>query len=411
MNRIEDAPMIIFDDNKTSAFYPLALNRGVGDLRCGILKLRQRLQQFLGDDQYRVWIEPHLKPLYQERHPDWQINQPSAAGTLFVNSRLKVSLESIQALEQLAVQECLANGDDLIAFRAEEVFSSLPSLETLKGKGFAVTSRNLPVYHHLGDVIHDNGRLLRFDFEQFFYEKDNYLETEPGVTALNPYNIWIGENVELKPGVVLDASDGPIVLDEGVRVLPNAVVIGPAYIGKHSLIKVGAKIYPNTSIGPVCKVGGEVEGSIFQAYSNKQHDGFLGHSYVGEWVNIGADTNNSDLKNTYKSVSFYSYAHGKKIDSGSMFLGAMLADHVKLGINASLNTGCVVGIGSNLWGSDLIADFIPDFSWGMASELTRHRFDSFCQTADLVKQRRDLPFTVTERTLYQNLYPEPGTPV
>ncbi|MBW6513631.1 MAG: hypothetical protein K0B87_02620 [Candidatus Syntrophosphaera sp.] len=398
--------MIIFDDHKAACFYPLALNRSVGDLRCGILKLRQRLQQFLGDGEYQLWLEPRLQALYRERHPGWQINQASDPGSLFVNSRLMVTFEAVEAVEKLRANQCLQRGDELIAFRARDSFSSLPKLADLKEAGFSLISCELASYGNLSDLIHDNERLLRFDFEQFFYEQDNYFETEPGVTALNPYSIWIGENVELKPGVVLDASEGPIVLDEGVRVLPNAVIIGPAYIGRNSLIKVGAKIYPGSSIGPVCKIGGEVEGSIFQAFSNKQHDGFLGHSYVGEWVNIGADTNNSDLKNTYGNVGFYSYAAKDKVDSGRMFLGALIADHVKLGINASLNTGCVVGIGCNLWGSDLIADFIPDFSWGRASELSRHRFEAFCQTAGLVKQRRKLPFTAAERELYQTLYAE-----
>lgn len=396
--------MIVFDDNKANCFYPLTLNRSVGDLRCGILKLRQRLQQLLGADETSIWIDPRLKALYVERHPDWKINQPSENEDLWVNSRLKVKNETIEAVRNLPVQYCLHRGDELIAWRGKFSSPLPPAVDDLKALGFKLIACELETYTSLSDLIHDNGRLLRYDFEHFFYDQDNYFETEPGVTALNPYKIWISENVELKPGVVLDASDGPIVLDEGTRVLPNAVIIGPAYIGKNSLIKVGAKIYPNTSIGPVCKVGGEVEGSIFQAYSNKQHDGFLGHSYLGEWVNVGADTNTSDLKNTYKSVSFYSYARQAKIDSGAIFLGALIADHVKLGINTSINTGCVIGLGSNLWGPDLISDFIPDFSWGMASELTRYRFDKFCEAATLVKQRRKLAFSAAEEELYRQIH-------
>lgn len=395
--------MIVFDDSKADAFYPLTLNRCVGDLRCGILKLRQRLQQLFGDEDQAVWIDPRLEKLYQERHPDWLINQLPRANTLFVNSRLKISPEAIEAVSRLKLGQCLHHDEDLLAYFGNWPASEAPSTSELSLQGCEMIPSQTCLYANLSDIIHHNEQMLRFDFEQFFYDKDNYFETEPGVTILNPYNVWLAENVELKPGVVLDASAGPIVLDEGVRVLPNAVIIGPAYIGKNSLIKVGAKIYGGSSIGPVCKVGGEVEGSIFQAYSNKQHDGFLGHSYIGEWVNIGADTNNSDLKNTYKNVAFYSYAAQGKVDSGSMFLGALLADHVKLGINTSLNTGSVIGIGSNLWGSDLISDFIPDFSWGQAKELTSYRFEAFCQTAEAVKARRNLPFTDLERSLLQQI--------
>lgn len=396
--------MIVFDDNKANAFYPLTLNRSVGDLRCGILKLRQRLQALFADDDSQIWLDPGLKGIYAQRHPDWQVNGSCPTGTLWVNSRLKADARSIETVKSLKAGYCLHDDDTLIAFRSNGTISALPEVGELTSLGYNLIPEDIGTYENLSDIIQDNERMIRFDFAEFFYEKDNYFETEPGVTALNPYNIWIGEDVRLKPGVVLDASDGPIVLDEGVRIMPNAVVTGPVYIGKKTLVKVGAKIYPNTSIGPVCKVGGEVEGSIIQAYSNKQHDGFLGHSYIGEWVNIGADTNNSDLKNTYKNVKFHSYAEKGMLDSQSMFLGALIADHVKLGINTSLNTGCVIGLGSNLWGPDLIAGFIPDFSWGTASKLERYRFDAFLETARIMKQRRGLGLSDTEIALYQDLY-------
>ncbi len=394
--------MLVFDDH-ASAFYPLALNRSVGDLRCGILKLRQRLQQLFAAERTAVWIEPRLLTLYAERHPDWLINKKPDQPELWINSRLQVSPAAVSLIQGLEPEQGLRNGEILIAFRSSRCVELPSGPSELQSVGCSLQPCELPVYGNLSDLIHDNDRLLRFDFDHFFSDQDNYFETEPGVTTLNPYQIWIAEGVELKPGVVLDASEGPIVLDEGAKVMPNAVITGPAYIGKHSVVKVGAKIYGGTSIGPVCKVGGEVEGSILQAFSNKQHDGFLGHSFVGEWVNIGADTNNSDLKNTYKNVSFYSYASRGKIDSGSIFLGALLADHVKLGINASLNTGCVVGIGSNLWGADLITGFVPDFSWGQGSQLTTYRFDAFCQTAAAVKQRRQLAFSDAEKDLYRKI--------
>jgi len=260
-----------------------------------------------------------------------------------------------------------------------------------------------PVYHHLADVIHDNKRLIELDFQKVFIDKDNSFETELGVSILHPYNTWLGEGVHLSPGVVIDASDGPVVIDDGVRVMPNAVIMGPTYIGKRSLIRIGTKIYPGTSIGPVCKIGGEIGDTIIQAYSNKQHDGFLGHSYIGEWVNIGADTNNSDLKNNYNTVKFYSYAQQGRIDSGIQFLGTMIGDHTKIGINCSINTGCVIGVACNLYGSSLISDHIPSFSWGEAGDLKHYRFDAFIQTAQNVKQRRDLTLTDTEINLYRHI--------
>jgi len=321
--------MIIFDD-KPQAFYPLTLTRSTSDLRCGILKLRQRLQALIDDNDTHLWIEDRLEPLYMERHPDWSINQPASGGELLVNSRLIPKPENIALVKALKLDEAISSDGSLVAIR-----QASPTPNPIKAwveHGWSVSDarvadRHGMLFRHAADLVHASPDLIRQDFENFFYDKDNFFETEPGVTLLDPYSVWLGEDVVLKPGVVLDASSGPIVIDEGALVMPNAVLVGPCYIGKKSQIKIGAKIYPGTSIGPVCKVGGEVEDSIFQAYSNKQHDGFLGHSCVGEWVNIGADTNNSDLKNTYSNVDFYSYTASEKIDSGSMFMGCVIGDH------------------------------------------------------------------------------------
>ena len=396
--------MIIFDDLQAAAFYPLTLSRSVGDLRCGILKLRQRLQELLHDEDSAVWIEPRLARLYRERHPDWSVNRHPAVETLWVNSRLRPLPGNIEAVQNLKSGECLVCGNEPVAFRGLPAPEFTLAADYFAQAGYKIIALESSLYRNLSDLIQDNSRLLAFDFDHFFHDKDEEFDTEPGVSVLNPYQVWIAEDVQLKPGVVLDASEGPIVLDSGVRILPNSVIMGPTYIGKSSLIKAGAKIYGGTSIGPVCKVGGEVEGSIFQAYSNKQHDGFLGHSFIGEWVNIGADTNNSDLKNTYKNVAFHSYLENARIDSGTMFLGTMVGDHTKLGINCSINTGCVIGVGCNLWDSDLISDFIPDFSWGPARELTAYRFDAFCQVAATVKSRRSLSFTEAEAELYSRIH-------
>ena len=396
--------MLVFDDKQAPAFYPLCLTRSVGDLRCGILKLRQRIQAMFESEDSEVWVEPRLVGLYRERHPDWKVNSTLGKGSIAVNSRLRSDPAQLARIAQLAEGECFVWQDQLVAFRASEDHPVLPELRDLIGLGYQAETTEISLYRGLPDLIHDNERLLRLDFEQFFYDQDNYFETEPGVTTLHPYNIWIAEDVELKPGVVLDASAGPIVIDEGARIMPNAVLIGPLYIGKRSVVKAGAKIYGPSSIGPVCKIGGEIEGTIMQAYSNKQHDGFLGHSYIGEWVNLGADTNNSDLKNTYKPVSYYSYPERIKVDSGTIFLGAAIGDHAKLGINTTLNTGLVIGIGSNLWGPELLTDFIPDFSWGTASHLDKYRWDDFCATATLVKQRRGLSLSNAEKQVLHDIH-------
>jgi UDP-N-acetylglucosamine diphosphorylase/glucosamine-1-phosphate N-acetyltransferase len=202
---------------------------------------------------------------------------------------------------------------------------------------------------------------------------------------------------------VLDAENGPIYIGKNVKILPNAVIEGPAYVGDGSLIKVSAKIYENTSIGPVCKVGGEVEASIIHAFSNKQHEGFIGHSYLGTWVNIGADTNNSDLKNDYGNVKVY--VDGELIDSGSMFVGLIMGDHSKSGINLMFNTGTVVGVSCNIYGSGLPPKFVPSFSWGGAQDgFVTYRIDKAIEVARRVMARRNVQLTEIDEKLFRKIF-------
>lgn len=397
---------IIFDDLTYKQFLPMTNLRSISDLRCGILKLRQRIAFVFDFEAGNLIVNDYLIDLYKERHPEWVLNKTSKGETLFINSRIKINSNTKDKLEGLALNTVLMNQDEIIAFKinTEEKNSSVEDVCNLAKKCQTIETSEVTLWHYLWDLMEDNGEMIRFDYENVFYEEDNFVESEPGVTLLNPYDIWIGEGTQMKPGVIIDASEGPVVIDENATIMHNAVIIGPAYIGKNSVIKVAAKIYQNTSIGPTCKIGGEVEDTIIQAYSNKQHDGFLGHAYLGEWVNLGADTNNSDLKNTYKEVTVYSYVDGKKINTGSRFVGCFIGDHAKVGINCSINTGTVIGMGSNVYGSPLITDFIPDFSWGQANDLQEYRLEEFLTTTETVKSRRNLKLSETEKTLISKIY-------
>lgn len=389
----------IFDDRPID-FYPVAFTRSVGDIRCGALKLRQRLQAMLTAEQDIIFIESRLVELYRERHPDWLINDYNG-DCLLVNSCLKMDDIVLEQIRSIDIGMSLTDAAGrIIAMRTQLTGFHTPNELLSMAQKLKPTTCKAVLYSNMADLIMDNKRMIEYDFDQLFYDKDNYIETEMGVTVLNPYKVWIGEGTVLKPGVILDATSGPIIIDEEAEIMANAVIIGPAYIGKNTKIKIAAKIYEGTSIGPVCKIGGEVEGSIIQAYSNKQHDGFIGHAYLGEWVNLGADTNNSDLKNNYKPVSMYSYRSQTKVNAGYQFLGSVIADHVKTGINCSLNTGVVIGMGSNLWGKDLISDYIPDFSWGEAKSLSEYRLAAFIATARIVKQRRKMEVSDLEAELY-----------
>lgn len=394
--------IVIFDDYKHDSFYPITLLRPVSDIRTGILKLRQRIEHSFNAEQTNLLVCGSLVDLYKERHPDWTLNDVPSGDKLYINSRLKINDELTHLISTLKNGERLVSAGETIALRTTDSLSFGFSADAYK----VIEYTKEALYQQMAEIIHDNARLIRWDFEHIFYDEDNFFETEPGVYVLDPYSIWISEGVKLAPNVVLDATEGPIVIDEGAVVMPNAVIQGPAYIGKKTLIKIGAKIYGGTSIGPVCKVGGEVENSIFQAYSNKQHDGFLGHSFIGEWVNLGADTNNSDLKNTYKNVKCYNYHHKAFIDSKTQFMGAVIGDHTKTGINTSLNTGLVAGIACNLYGSTLFSSHIPSFSWGEASTLDRYHFEAFLETAIRVKDRRNQKISPAEISLLKQIYGE-----
>lgn len=396
--------ILIFDDARRSDFFPLTLTRSTSDLRVGILKLRQRLMALFNTDECNLIVDAELQELYRQRHPGWDVNTLLDGEVLLVNSRLRLD-DALRSDIEALQPGCMLVCDTVVVAARMQVTAQQITAEQVPQLLASCTTEETEahLWHYPWELIAANSAMLEADFHAWFYDKDNFFETELGVTILNPYNVWIGEGAHLMPGVIIDASEGPVVIDEGATIMHQAVIIGPAYVGKKSRIKVGAKIYEGTSIGPVCKVGGEVEETIIQAYSNKQHDGFLGHSYLGEWVNLGADTNNSDLKNTYKAVTMHNYPAGKAISTGQTFVGCLIGDHAKTGINSTINTGTVIGTGCNLFGRDLITGFIPDFSWGSAGSLSEYRFDNWAETADKVKQRRGLALTDVEKELYTKI--------
>jgi UDP-N-acetylglucosamine diphosphorylase/glucosamine-1-phosphate N-acetyltransferase len=223
-----------------------------------------------------------------------------------------------------------------------------------------------------------------------------------GVQIVRPEHVVIGEKAVVRAGVVLDATDGPIVIAENAVIMPNATIVGPVCVGPGAIVKTGAKILTGTSIGPVCKVGGEVDETIFGAYSNKQHDGFLGHSYLGEWVNIGAASNNSDLKNNYSPVRMW--CAGSERETGRQFLGLLMGDHTKTGINTLFNTGTVVGFNCNVFSSELPAKFVASFSWGHGENMTTYDLEKAMQTASVVMERRKVKFTPAHRAVFEKIF-------
>ena len=217
--------------------------------------------------------------------------------------------------------------------------------------------------------------------------------------------IYIGKNVKLNH-ILLNASEGPIWIGDDVTIMEGSVIKGPVAVLEGSVIKMGAKIYPGTTIGPYCKVGGEISNSIVLGYTNKAHDGFLGDSYIGKWCNLGAGTNISNLKNNYSNVKLWNYLEGRFIDTGMQFCGLFMGDHSKCGINTMFNTGTVVGVFCNIFGSGYPRNFIPSFSWGGAHGFKEHKIEEALNTASKVLLRRGCELSVDEIDSFKNIFNE-----
>lgn len=252
-------------------------------------------------------------------------------------------------------------------------------------------------------IIEENPAAIEDDFQKSpFRGHSEESIVYPGVQTVGEENVVVGESSVVRPGVVLDASEGPIIISDGATVMPNAIILGPAYIGTGSIINSGAKILGGTSVGDTCKIGGEVSQTVFASYSNKQHDGFIGHSYVGEWVNIGAGTNNSDLKNNYSPVRMW--AAGMMRQSGRQFLGFVMGDHSKTGIGTLLNSGTVVGFNCNIYGGELADKFVPSFSWGRSRQMVEYDLEKALLTAQVVMERRNVRFDQSFRSIFEKIF-------
>ncbi len=402
----------IFEDEKYRKLLPLVYFRPVYELRCGINLLKDKIIRSFSNSNVILHARDYLTDVLKRDYPNYYVNElpPNANQVLFVNGRVLADPHFADKFKYNGKDIAYVKGDDIVAF-----WASGENLEKFKNKfGTPLTKSDFENYEKVEisaklinypwDIINNNGEQIVIDFNILTDDKARREgKIYEGVHLLNEHFIHIEEGAKIKPGVVLDAENGSIYIGKNVKILPNAVIEGPAYVGDGSLIKVSAKIYENTSIGPVCKVGGEVEASIIHAFSNKQHEGFIGHSYLGTWVNIGADTNNSDLKNDYGNVKVY--VDGELIDSGSMFVGLIMGDHSKSGINLMFNTGTVVGVSCNIYGSGLPPKFVPSFSWGGAQDgFVTYRIDKAIEVARKVMARRNVQLTEIDEKLFRKIF-------
>lgn len=398
-------PLCIYEDAAVRGFYPLTELRHVADLLVGQMTLYERARILYGDRPIALIGRHEIEAYLSEEASNPPLDDD---GVLLLNGRV---------LPNAAVRGQLPDGKGWIARDGVEVVAagiSADDLSSIRDENGCLDPNRLigyrnvdlhgvSIYRRLWDLLDDNNARIAEDFASLHDALDPpTFNPPPGVHAVYPEAILCMEGVTIKPGVVLDASDGPIILSNGVTILPNSVLIGPCVIGTNSTIKAGAKIYGGTTIGQWCKVGGEVENSIFIGYGNKQHDGFVGHSYFGAWVNLGADTNTSDLKNTYGTIRV-TLPEGE-FDSGRRFLGTMMGDHSKTGINTMLNTGTIVGIFANVFGAGFPPKLIPPFSWGGGEDPEAFALEKALEIAATVMGRRNVELTDADRVLLSDLH-------
>ncbi|MEZ4910867.1 MAG: putative sugar nucleotidyl transferase [Saprospiraceae bacterium] len=395
---IEKGNVILFGDEHWYDLLPLTFTRPVSEMRIGILTVKEKWEKHLNCSCSDI-TQDYLSKKYPVQIGDENI---------LINATFLPHIGLINEIYDLPEDSAMFSGDELVAAKVNRHF-----LEKLQNtsEGFSeLRSFSLPeavelqtkrMYrpHH---IFKENGHEIKQDYSLVVGERQS-AEISDTNRILGDNPVFLEDNVTMEC-CILNTTDGPIYIGEGAIIMENSVLKGPLAIGNHATVKVGAKIYGETTIGPNCKVGGEVQNVVFFANSNKGHDGYLGNSVIGEWCNLGADTNSSNLKNNYLPVKTWSYKEKSFTDTGLQFCGLVMGDHSKTGINTMLNTGTVVGIACNIFGDGFPRTFIPSFSWGGAAGFTTHQWQKAIETAVIVMRRRGIEMTEEDKEILHHVF-------
>jgi UDP-N-acetylglucosamine diphosphorylase/glucosamine-1-phosphate N-acetyltransferase len=398
--------LVIFEDEGYRDLLPLVYWRTTGELRTGYDRLLDYLLAAVPGAGSVLYCRPMLAAVAAERLRLPVNTEPADERVLFLNSRLLLT-GSLKVGPCPSVQWA---GDDLIALNADRALAKRVNSEVLLSRTRTrQVLADVPAHEFISsprlirypwNLVHANVGLLSWCWQRSGAGELAGRICE-GAHLLNRCAIHVGEGSTIKPGVVLDAEHGPIFIGRRVTVSPNCSIEGPCFIGDDSLIQPGAVLRDGMSIGRRCKVGGELESSVIHGYSNKQHDGFLGHSYLGEWVNLAADTVNSDLKNTYGPIRVP--INGVEVDSGEMFVGLTMGDHSKTGIGQMFPTGTVVGFGCNIATCEFSPKFVPSFTWLTGQGSSRYDVNRCLEVARKVMARRQVELTAVQEDLFRRL--------
>lgn len=386
--------VILFDNEVWDHLLPLTFTRPVAELRVGILTIREKWEKWAKAPCSYI-TQDHLAQKY-----------PLTIGTdnIVINGSVLPTQGICTLIEQLDTNEALMKNEELIAARlTEEQFQHLIKDEEIDElAGFDIGETSLLKIDRLWDVFAINDAAIREDFFNLVGgRKSQPISDTNRVT--NPDQIFLEPGAKVEHSI-LNASDGPIYIGKDAEIMEGCMVRGSLAMARNSVLKMGAKIYGGTTLGPYCKVGGEVNNVVFTGYSNKGHDGFLGNAVIGEWCNLGADTNASNLKNNYSEVKVWDYQKEGFVKTGKQFCGLIMGDHSKCGINTMFNTGTVVGVACNVFGADYPRNFIPSFTWGGGQKYMTHQLDKALDTAAAMMQRRQVALEATDKAILGHVF-------
>ena len=383
--------IILFDDCRVQLL-PLTYTRPVAELRVGITTISEKWQHFMGGK-----ISFHTENYLSAKFPLCVEDD-----NYLINGSIIPDAALVSAIGKLQTGEMLVKANTIIACRLDKAFAGTFSNQIAEaGKTTQYSGEYLQVKNSW-DIFELNDKVIRADFQLITAGRKS-LPISKTNNVISPENIFIEEGAKVECAF-LNAATGPIYIGKDAEIMEGCMVRGSLALCDHSALKMGAKIYGATTIGPGSKVGGEVHNSVFTANSNKAHDGFLGNSVLGEWCNLGADTNNSNLKNNYAEVKLWSYATERFANTGLQFCGLIMGDHSKCGINTMFNTGTVVGVSANIFGAGYPRNFIPSFTWGGAQGLDTYPLNKAIETAQKVFGRRKKEFSEVEQKIFEQIF-------
>ncbi len=379
---------ILYDGPYRNNLLPFTFTRPVADIRVGILSIREKWENYLGYTTTTL-TEEYL----EEKYPMVEVED-----NILIHASFLPTIKLVEQLKKLKPFQALMFDDEIVAFYTHDTQEEInfDNFELIDVKD------QLHQIKNTWDIFKLNGIAINLDF-CLLTEGRTSAKISKTNNVLKPENIFLEEGVVME-FATLNATDGPIYIGMNAEIMEGSLIRGPFALGDYSTIKMGAKIYGPTTVGPHCKVGGEVNNSVIFGYSNKAHDGFLGNSVIGEWCNLGADSNNSNLKNNYAPVKLWSYESERFVNTGLQFCGLMMGDHSKCGINSMFNTGTVVGVSANIYGSNFPRNFIPSFSWGGASGFTTFQMNKVHEVVEVVMSRRNLPYTDVDKNILEHVF-------